>query len=343
MARMIDIKKICIGPQATMMDAIESLNRSGHGIVLVCQDNSNLLGTITDADIRKALANKKSFKANVVDVMHASPAVVQRSAPKKFVLNEFVRTSLRALPEVDDDGCVVGCFFREDFTDLKVSADTLMIMAGGFGTRMGDLTQAKPKPLLEVRGKPMIQHIIEMAVAEKFDQIVISTHYLSHMIEDFCGDGTKFGTRISYIKEPKPLGTGGSFGLLENISGPVVVTNSDIMSTIGYRQLLEFHSTHHAAATMAVREHHIQNPFGVVLNDGVHLTGFEEKPIWKTNINAGIYVLDSSLCRLLDKDEVITMPEVFDRIRQAGERTLVYPLYEHWTDLGSEAEYDRYK
>ena len=258
-------------------------------------------------------------------------------------MNEFVRTSLRALPEVDDDGCVVGCFFREDFTDIKVSADTLMIMAGGFGTRMGDLTQAKPKPLLEVRGKPMIQHIIEMAVAEKFDQIVISTHYLSHMIEEFCGDGTKFGASVSYIKEPKPLGTGGSFGLLKNISGPVVVTNSDIMSTSGYRQLLEFHNAHHAAATMAVREHDIQNPFGVVLNDGVHITGFEEKPTWKTNINAGIYVLESRLCRLLYRGEVITMPEVFERIRQAGERTLVYPLYEHWTDLGSEAEYDRYK
>ena len=326
-----------------MMDAIEVLNRSGHGIVLVCQDKSNLLGTITDADIRKALANKKSFQANVVDVMHANPAVVRRNAPKHFILNEFVRTSLRALPEVDDDGCVVGCFFREDFTDIKVSADTLMIMAGGFGTRMGDLTQAKPKPLLEVRGKPMIQHIIEMAVAEKFDQIVISTHYLSHMIEEFCGDGTKFGASVSYIKEPKPLGTGGSFGLLKNISGPVVVTNSDIMSTSGYRQLLEFHNAHHAAATMAVREHDIQNPFGVVLNDGVHITGFEEKPTWKTNINAGIYVLESRLCRLLYRGEVITMPEVFERIRQAGERTLVYPLYEHWTDLGSEAEYDRYK
>ena len=326
-----------------MMDAIESLNNSGSAIVLICNNDNLLAGTITDADIRRALANQKMFDTSVTDVMHSSPSVVGEDASNDVILDEFIRTGLRALPAVDKSGHVVDCHFREDFSDLRVAADTIMIMAGGFGTRMGDLTKETPKPMLDVRGKPMIQHIIEMAASEKFQHIVISTHYLSNVIEDHCGDGSRFGVKISYIKEESPLGTGGSFGLLENTVGPVVVTNSDIMSTIGYRQMLEFHRTHNAAATMAVREHQIQNPFGVVLNDGVTLTGFEEKPTWKTNINAGIYVLDASLRRLIAKDEVITMPAVFDRIREAGERTVVYPLYEQWTDLGSEAEYVRFK
>jgi NDP-sugar pyrophosphorylase family protein len=189
----------------------------------------------------------------------------------------------------------------------------------------------------------MIQHIIEMAASEGFSDIVISTHHKAEIIEEFCGDGGRFGVGIRYIREGKPLGTGGSFGLLSDVSGSVVVTNADIMTTIGYRQMLDYHLEQKAVATVAVREHHIPNPFGVVLSDGVMFTGFEEKPIWRCNINAGIYVLSSSLRKFILPNEHTDMPDVIDRARKAGEVVTIYPLHENWSDLGSEAEYLKHK
>lgn len=338
-----DLKKICLLPTNTVLDAIESLNSSGLGIVLVCSDDMQFLGTVTDGDIRKGLANQLQLGTALTNVMHRKPIIVSEELPRHLLLDHFLRTGLRAIPKIDGAGRVVGCYFIEDFVKSQPEASTLMIMAGGFGRRMGPLTKDLPKPLLKVRGKPMIQHIIEMAAAERFGNIIISVHYKHEMIEKFCGSGHKFGVNIRYIKERTPLGTGGSFGLLSSVNGPVVVTNADIMTNVGYRRMLDYHLTHRAAATLAVREHKIQNPFGVVLNNGVLLEGFEEKPTWTTNVNAGIYVLNPSLMDFIEPNKHTAMPDVIERARKAGHVVTIYPLHENWYDLGTEAEYLKHK
>jgi len=340
---LFDVHALCVTSDATLLDAITVLNDVGRGIVLVYTGEMKLVGTITDADIRKGLAANVTLASPVGAVMSTNPTTIDPSVNRHDLLNEFKRTKLRALPEVDIDGRIVGCSFIETVIEVQTTHPTLMIMAGGFGKRLGGLTKDMPKPLLEVRGKPMLQHIIEMAHSEGLDDIVISTYHMGDMIQDYFGDGSQFGVNITYVEETKPLGTGGSFGLLEDVAGPIIVTNADIMSKVGYRQLLEFHLTHDAAATMAVREYEIQNPFGVVLNDGIKLIGLDEKPIWRTNINAGIYVLNAALRRFVNDDEPIGMPDLIERARCAGEVVTIYPLYENWTDLGSEAEYSLHR
>jgi NDP-sugar pyrophosphorylase family protein len=189
--------------------------------------------------------------------------------------------------------------------------------------------------MLPIAGKPMLEHIIERAKAEGFTRFVLAVYYLGHMIEDHFGDGCKFGVRINYLREDKPLGTAGALSLLSpRPELPFVVTNGDVMTDIRYGELLDFHQRHSAAATMAVRLHEWQHPFGVVQMHGVDIVGFEEKPVARTHINAGVYALSPDALDCMKVNDICDMPSLFERLQARGMRTVAYPMHEPWLDVG---------
>jgi NDP-sugar pyrophosphorylase family protein len=211
----------------------------------------------------------------------------------------------------------------------------MVIMAGGMGTRLRPHTESCPKPLLPVAGKPMLEHIIERAKREGFSHFVIAIHYLGNMIEDYFGNGERLGVKIDYLREQYPLGTAGALGLLVPYpDSPFVVTNGDVITDIRYGELLDFHIRHEAAATMAVRVHEWQHPFGVVQTQGVEIVGFEEKPVARSHINAGVYVLEPDALSVLSADAHCDMPTLFERLQAQVKRTVAYPMHEPWLDVG---------
>ena len=218
----------------------------------------------------------------------------------------------------------------------------MVIMAGGRGTRLGKHTQECPKPLLPIGDKPMLEYIIERAKAEGFEQFVLAIHYLGHMIEDYFGDGGKLQINIEYLREKTPLGTAGALGLLQSRpTEPLLVTNGDVLTDIRYSELLDFHIRHSAAATMAVRLHEWQHPFGVVKTNGVDIIGLEEKPVARSHINAGIYVLEPNVLDAIGTDEHCDMPTLFERLQDKSARTIVYPMHEPWLDVGRPADLEK--
>jgi NDP-sugar pyrophosphorylase family protein len=155
------------------------------------------------------------------------------------------------------------------------------------------------------------------------------------MIEDYFGDGSRWQVRIDYLREPSPLGTAGALGSLQpRPTLPFVVSNGDVLTDIRYDELLGFHSRHSAMATMAVRQYEWQNPFGVIHIKGLDIVGFEEKPIARSHINAGIYVLDPAALDALTAGEHCDMPALFSRLQERAGRTIVYPMHEPWLDVG---------
>ena len=181
----------------------------------------------------------------------------------------------------------------------------------------------------------MLEHIIERARAEGFQRFVLAIHYLGHMIEDYFGDGSRWQVQIDYLREKSPLGTAGAVGLLNpRPETPFLVSNGDVLTDIRYGELLDFHTRHGAAATMAVRLHEWQHPFGVVRTNGVDIVGFEEKPIARNHINAGIYVLEPIALDALSAGEPCDMPTLFSRLQERTARTIVYPMHEPWLDVG---------
>lgn len=320
---------------STIQQAIHSLENSSMQIVLAVSDDNRLAGTLTDGDIRRAFLRGLKLDSAIEGAIHQNPLVVPPEMGRELVLQLMQINKIHQLPVVDNEGKVVGLHVWDSIIAPQVLDNLMVIMAGGKGTRLRPHTENCPKPMLEVGGKPMLEHIIDRAKADGFHRFVISLCYLGHMIEDHFGDGSKFGVSVEYLREESPLGTAGSLSLLHGRPElPFIVTNGDVLTDIHYNELLDFHVRHHAAATMAVRQHEIQNQFGVVRTKGVEIEGFEEKPVYRSHINAGIYVLNPDVMSHLEYKRHCDMPALFERIKESAGRTIVYPMHEPWLDVG---------
>ena len=336
-----NLRQLCLQETATIFDAIQKLNESGKGIVLVCDARLCLIGTVTDADVRKGLAQQIVLDQPITRIACLNASTILLGTSKAVIAEKFKTTMLRAFPVVNKRGVVVDCVFVDQVMSIDSAQRILMIMAGGFGKRMGTLTEKSPKPMLNFQGRPMMQHIIERAVAERFEKIFVSTHYLGSKIKEFFGDGSRFEIDIDYIDETVPLGTGGSFAQIPVDNGPIVITNGDVLSAVGYSKLIDFHQLNEASVTVAVYEHVIQHPFGVVRSENIEFVEIDEKPLWVTNVNAGIYVLDASLKSIIEHNESISMPEIIQRVKNLNRRVVIFPLHEHWVDLGTRDVYEQ--
>ncbi len=304
-------------------------------IVLAVSDGYKLAGTLTDGDIRRAFLKGHHLESAIDAVIHRSPLVVPPEIGRDVVLQLMKINKIHQLPIVSSEGEVVGLHVWDSIIAPDVIENMMIIMAGGKGKRLLPHTENCPKPMLEVGGKPMLEHIIERAISDGFQNFVISLNYLGHIIEDYFGDGGRYGVSIEYLKEDEPMGTAGCLSLLSKRPNlPFVVTNGDVLTDIHYNEFLDFHARHDAAATMAVRLHEIQNQFGVVRTNGVELEGFEEKPVYRSHVNAGIYVLNPDVLSYLEGRQRCDMPALFERLKRNAERTIVYPMHEPWIDVG---------
>jgi dTDP-glucose pyrophosphorylase len=324
-----------LSPNRLIRDAIANLNESGLQIVLVVDDSAKLQGTVTDGDIRRGLLSGVQIDSPLTTVMRSNSLVVMPEMGREMVVHLMRANKLRQLPVVDGGHRVVGLQVWDDDTSGEVRANTMVIMAGGLGKRLRPHTETCPKPMLPVAGKPMLEHIIERARGDGFRHFVLAVMYLGHVIEDYFGDGSRWQVRIDYLRENSPLGTAGALGLLDPLpSAPFVVTNGDVLSDIRYGEVLDFHVRHGAAATMAVRLFEWQHPFGVVQTNGVDIVGFEEKPVNRTHINAGIYALSPQVLTHVKPNTPLDMPSLFEQLHYEGQRTVAFPMHEPWLDVG---------
>jgi dTDP-glucose pyrophosphorylase len=320
---------------SSIKQAIARLNDTGLQIVLALDENDTLLGTITDGDIRRGLLRGLGLEEPIKSVMRSNSLVVPPEMSREMIVQLMQANRLRQMPVVDSNHKVVGLHFWDEINLPAERPNLMVIMAGGLGTRLRPHTETCPKPMLVVAGKPMLEHIIERAKTEGFGHFIISVNYLGHMIEDYFGSGERLGVKINYLKETTPLGTAGALGLLNPRPDlPFVVANGDVLSDIKYGELIDFHARYSAMATMAVRLHEWQHPFGVVQTEGVDIIGFEEKPITRTYINAGIYTLSPDTLNEMVTNTHCDMPTLFEQLKSKGKRIVAYPMHEPWLDVG---------
>ena len=320
---------------STIGQAISNLNEVAVKIVLVANEDGVLEGTISDGDIRRGLLRGLDLYSPITGVIHRNALVVPPEMGRDMVKQLMVANRIQQVPIVDEQHHIVGLHLWDEITTPQERPNLMVIMAGGMGTRLRPYTENCPKPLLPVAGKPMLEHIIDRAKLEGFNNFVFAIHYLGHMIEAHFGNGEGLGVQIKYLREESPLETAGALSLLNPLpDAPFVVTNGDVITDIRYGELLDFHTRHAASATMAVRVHEWQHPFGVVQTHGVEIVGFEEKPIARSHINAGVYVLEPEALGVLKADSHCDMPTLFERLQAKEKRTVAYPMHEPWLDVG---------
>lgn len=322
-------------PTATIKDAIRILNDVSLRIVLVVNPKGKLEGTVSDGDIRRAMLRGRDLQTPLSHILHRNPLVVTSEHGTKAISKLMLINEVQQIPIVDGNRRVIGLHLWDRLHRQTVGNHLMVIMAGGEGKRLRPYTIDRPKPMVEVAGKPILEHILLKAKEEGFCRFAISVRYLGGIIEKYFGTGKQWGVEIVYLRERNPLGTAGAIKFLKpRPNQPFLVTNGDVLADFNYGDLLDFHRRHSAKATMAVRAHDWQNPYGVVKTKGIEIIGFQEKPIVRSQINAGVYVLSPEVIPLLNRAERCDMPELFVKMQAKGLPIIAYPLHEFWLDIG---------
>jgi dTDP-glucose pyrophosphorylase/predicted transcriptional regulator len=336
-------QNVLVRPEAPLEEAVSILDKGALRIALVVDADGELKGTLTDGDIRRALLRHVPMDSPVKDVMCSTPHVAGDAWSKEKILAVMEDLELLQIPVVDESNHVVGLETLHGLMERRTVRNPVFLMAGGFGTRLRPLTNECPKPLLKVGDKPILELILESLVKAGFYRFFISTHYLPEMIREHFGDGSQWGVSIEYVHEDEPLGTGGALGLLpkESIDLPMLMMNGDLLTTVNYRGLLDFHVEHGSVATMCVREYEHQIPYGVVETDGTYIQSMEEKPIQKCFINAGIYVVSPELLQAVTPGARIDMPTLLEQQMAADRKVSMFPVHEYWLDIGKMDDFRR--
>jgi len=340
---MKQLKDILITPEISVLQAIEAIDSGALQILLVVDHAGKLLGSVTDGDIRRAILQGFDLNGLVSEVMNPSPISVIKGAPRDVVLFLMQSKSIHCIPIVDEEGLIVGLETESRLLWQGVKDTWVVLMAGGLGMRLRPLTEHTPKPLLPVNGKPILEGILDRFLEQGFRKFFISVNYKAEMFEDYFGDGSKWGCEISYLHEDKRLGTAGALSLLpkENLPKNIIVMNGDLLTTIDFRHLLDFHQSTSSCATMCVRDYSMQVPYGVVDVEGHQFKGVTEKPAHRHYINAGIYVLDTSMLKSIPEDEFFDITSLFENLHSDGSSVSVFPMRENWLDIGNLAEYEK--
>ncbi len=342
---MIDDKKIlelsCLSLGSTIGEALERINAmpSSMKFQIVLNNINQVIGVLTDGDLRRAIILGRDIKSLIDEHVNSSFASgrVGDSELNIRLLNSLT-SNVKFLPILDENKNLISILTDENISSEKLKC---IVMAGGFGKRLGQLTKNNPKPLVNVAGKPIIDHIIPNIIQSGINDISVSLHYRSAMIREHLNKKYK-DISFNYLIEKQPLGTAGSIGLMskKNFDGLLVI-NADLITTINLEVLYKFHFDQKFDITICVINYFYEVPYGVVnFNNDGKFDNLEEKPRHKCFVSAGIYMISKKVSALVKLNEKIDMPELISRSKKQNLAIGVFPISEYWKDLGTKGDID---
>lgn len=339
------LSAIRIPDNASLRDALIAIDNGGIEIALVVSADERLLGTVTDGDVRRALLEDAALSDQVRPYLAPNPVVVTSDVSRADVLDLMRARVLSQIPITDSDGRLVGIHVLQEVLGRVQRPNWAVIMAGGRGTRLGNLTDTTPKPMIPVAGRPILERIVLHLVGSGIRTIFISVNYMSEVIEDHFGDGEAFGCRVHYLREQEPLGTGGSLGLLGEgghvSSAPVLVMNGDLIVDFSVDGLLAAHQSSGAIATLAVRDYSHSVPFGVISAVDDRLVKLDEKPLHTWLVNAGIYVLEPELIERVPARTPLAVTALLQAALDSGDPVACWRTSSEWHDVGRPSDLQR--
>ena len=337
-----DLRKMTVGTDASLREVMAVIDSGARQIALVTDDDGLLIATVTDGDIRRGLLRGLGLETPVEQVMHRNPTTVLKGASAASAQRLMRERGLNHIPIVDPAGRLVALAQRDGLTGIEARDTRVVLMAGGLGMRLRPLTETMPKPMIPVGDKPLLERIVTRFQDQGFSRFTLSLNYLGHVIRDHFGDGSALGVRIDYVEETQRMGTGGALSLLpDRPEDPFVVMNGDILTTTSFGAMMDFHTETGSAVTICAREFTMQVPYGVLNTDGTTLVSMTEKPVHKHMVNAGIYSLSPVVFDHVTPGEPLDMPDLVDRVKDAGHKVSVFPVREYWMDIGRIEDLDR--
>jgi dTDP-glucose pyrophosphorylase len=335
------ITSIALPPGSSIREAIQVIDRGEMQIALVT-DEGRLLGAVTDGDIRRGFLQGRGLEDPIDGLYQKEPVTAHVNQLKEDILQLALSRGVKQIPIIDDEGVLVGIEYINDYLLVTEKPNTVLLMAGGLGTRLRPLTDKTPKPMLTVGSKPILETIVTSLARYGFRNFLLSVNYKAEQIKDYFQDGARFGVHIEYVVEKQRLGTAGALSLVSTPQeNPIIVMNGDLLTGLNFEHLLNYHLHADADATMCVRDYEFQVPFGVVQTNGARIVSIEEKPAHHCYINAGIYVLNPEIIDRVPADTFYDMPQLFQQLIEEGQKVCSFPVKEYWLDIGRPQEFEQ--
>ena len=344
-----NISSLFVSLDSSIRQVVECIDRSGRvSIALIVDDESRIISTITDGDVRRGILAGISLSEPVSKLLpikaqspHAVPVTASVDTDPNQFLTLMQEKAVKQIPLLDKDGRVVDIvILSEILTQPKLPLQAV-VMAGGLGTRLRPLTDDVPKPMLSVGGRPLMELTIEKLQKAGIEHVDVSTNYRAVNIVEHFGDGKAFGIELNYLQEDRPLGTAGALGLMDTPEKTLLVINGDIITHVDLGKMFSYHKKQQAELTIGVRQYGVQVPYGVIDCDGPNVRKLREKPQISFLVNAGVYLLEPSVYAYISKGERLDMTDLIQRLLDSNSKVVSFPIIEYWLDIGQPADYER--
>jgi dTDP-glucose pyrophosphorylase len=341
------VQKFKIGSAKNIRDTIKQIDSNGEGFVFVVDDNDKVIGMVTDGDFRRAILNGTSLAENCLVIANRSFIYIDKGVTEREIINIFLQSRIDHLP-VLEGGNLVEILRRGDFNlsgkvvlPDKLEDVSIIIMAGGKGTRMKPFTDILPKPLIPIGSRSMIEVIMDEYKIYFQSSFFISVNYKANLIKAYLEEYVD-QYQISYVLEDMPLGTAGALKYITGkINKPFFVSNCDILIKANYADIYKNHLEKKNDLTIVSSMIHYKVPYGVCeIENGGELKGLVEKPEYDFLVNAGMYIVNPEVLKLIPEGKFYNITDLIDDIRKNGGKVGVFPVSESsYHDSGQWKEY----
>ena len=326
-------------PNLTLAEVLKTMEENGEGFLAILKEENYLMGIVHEADILNAIFTNRH---SIEDIIDKTPTVYLADSPQTHSSQNKSNRPQKYIPIVNKKNQLVG-FFEAEKEKIVKKPNKVVIMAGGLGTRLGELTHSIPKPMLPMGHKPILHIILNSLIDYGFSDFYFCVNYKAEVIREYFGDGSAFGANIEYIEESHSLGTAGALSLIkEDFEHPFILMNGDLVTTLNFNSLLNFHLERDSQATMCVHEYNQRLPYGVVHTRNGKILNLEEKPYHTYFVNAGIYVLNPHLKKDIPFNQPFDITALFEKlIADENIDPHAYIINEFWVDIGQVNEYEK--
>lgn len=344
----MEINSFLVTPNITILEAMEVINKNAKGLVFICEENK-LLGVATDGDIRRYILKHRDLSDSVLKVANQNTIWLE-SVDEEQAMQLMRQKSISAIPILNTKKEIVKIYFLGgEVAEKKSRKDSLgaslVIMAGGKGTRLKPYTDILPKPLIPIGDKTITEHIADRFFNRGCSEIYMIVNYKKEFIKAYFQDSCYKDT-IEFVDEKVFLGTGGGLKLMEGVlDGTFFMSNCDILVNADYAEILDYHRSEKNLITMVCARKEFSIPYGTIMvNDDNRVTGLVEKPSNSYLVNTGFYVVEPELLSKIPKDTFIHITEIIETCIKEQERVGTYIINDaDWMDMGQFDEMEKMK
>ena len=338
---MQDYKNHIIKKESTLKEALGRLDKLAlDAILFVVDEESRLLGSLTDGDVRRGLLKGKSIEEKVFNYIQPQPKSVNKADYSLTDIINLREQNFKVLPVLDADRRVTNVInFRYQQSYLPLDA---LVMAGGRGSRLQPMTDTVPKPLLKVGGKAIIDYNIDRLRSYGIDDFHISVRYLGEQLVDHYNAKDLNGTKVNFVWEEKALGTLGAASLIEDFHHDyVLITNSDILTTLDYEDFFLDFLEKEADMAVATIPYQVNVPYAVMETVNHHVVSFKEKPTYTYYSNGGVYIVKKELLKKIPKNIFYNATDLMESVIEDGGKLVSYPIRQYWLDIGKPEDFEK--